>query len=282
MEKFKTFNGFSIDRIKFTDVPSKKHQFKIDQKPSVNLIKIDEWSAPIKACPENSSPDTFRELSRMAFELNQMDDDDREDIIEKYDDFFPAFKKICKKNGLKFPEKYMEDLIEEAGEIIIKLKYRFNRPRPYQLAPVLGIPLKSDVVESAKTPSFPSGHACQSKLIANVLGKMYPELNEEFQEVAGKIAESRYIGGVHFPSDLVYGTELGDWMINYVVMPDQIDESKTIGQTNDLPNISPNPVLKGEGEDDRLMKIRQFKGTVNDYKNYWDDRINQSNSSTTD
>jgi len=112
------------------------------------------------------------------------------------------------------------------------------------------------------------------------LGKMYPDLIEEFQEVAGKIAESRYIGGVHFPSDLVYGAELGDWMINYVVMPDQIDESKTIGQENDLPNISPNPVHKGDDEDDRLMKIRQFKGTVNDYKNYWDDRINKGNSST--
>ena len=28
---------------------------------------------------------------------------------------------------------------------------------------------------------------------------------------------------------------------------------------------------------DRLLKIRQFKGTVNDYKNYWDDRINRGN-----
>ena len=64
-------------------------------------------------------------------------------------------------------------------------------------------------------------------------------------------------------------------MINYVVFPDQLDESKTIGMRDDLPNISPNPIQPGEGEDARLVKIRQFKGNVEDYKNYWNDRISK-------
>lgn len=275
MNKFKTFNGFSIDRINYADVPTKKHQQRLDANPSVNLIKIDEWSAPSKACPENSSPDTYRELVRMSNEINQTEDTD--DIVERYDDLLNGFITICKKNGLEFNKGYMESLIDEAGEIIIKVKYKYNRPRPFQLAPILGIPLKTEMVETAKSPSFPSGHACQSKLIANVLSILYPELEDKFQKQAEKVAYSRYIGGLHFPSDIVYGVELADWMINYVIMPDQIDESKTIGLRNDLPNISPNEVLKGDGEDARLMKIRQFKGNVEDYKAYWNDRISKGN-----
>lgn len=276
MNKFKTFNGFSIDRINFTDVPSAKHQFRIDSAPSANLIQIDEWSAPVKAFPANSSSDTYQELQIMANEISQIGDKS-EDILEKYDDILQSFEKICRKKGLNFPKKYMSNLIEEAAEIIIKLKYKYNRPRPYQLAPILGIELRAGSIESANTPSFPSGHACQSKLVANVLCVIYPECIADFQKMAEKIAYSRYIGGVHFPSDLVYGDELADWIINYVVMPDQVDESRTIGQRNDLPNISPNPVLKGDDEDERLIKIRQFKGTINDYKRYWDDRISKGN-----
>jgi len=274
MNKFKTFNGFSIDRINFADVPSKKHQEKLDAPPSVDLIKIDEWSAPVKACPENTSPDTFRELSRMANEIGQMDAEESNAIIEEYDDFLPIFEKICTKNKVNFPKKYMEKLIDEAAEIIIKVKYKYNRPRPFQLAPILGINLRSNI-DDINTPSFPSRHACQGKLVANVLSKMYPELVEKFQKVAEEISYSRYIGGVHFPSDLVYGDELADWMVNYVVMPDQVDESKTIGETNNLPNVTPNPIQPGEDEDERLVKIRQFKGSVEDYKNYWDDRISK-------
>ena len=56
--------------------------------------------------------------------------------------------------------------------------------------------------------------------------------------------------------------------------------TKTIGGLHVKPNDTINQVLKGEEEDERLLKIRQFKGTVKDYKNYWDDRINQRNSTT--
>lgn len=54
--------------------------------------------------------------------------------------------------------------------------------------------------------------------------------------------------------------------------------TKSIGLEELKPNISPNPALIGEDEDERLLRIRQFKGSVEDYKNYWNDRINQGNS----
>lgn len=53
-----------------------------------------------------------------------------------------------------------------------------------------------------------------------------------------------------------------------------IDESKTIGLEETEPNQEINPVEPGTGEDDRLVKIRQFKGKVSDLASYWEDRIN--------
>lgn len=50
--------------------------------------------------------------------------------------------------------------------------------------------------------------------------------------------------------------------------------TKTIGGLNIEPNPISNEVLSGEDEDERLLKIRQFKGTIEDYKNYWNDRVN--------
>jgi len=57
--------------------------------------------------------------------------------------------------------------------------------------------------------------------------------------------------------------------------------NKSIGLEEFKPNVTPNPILKGDGEDERLMKIRQFKGSFEDYKNYWNDRINKGNSTAT-
>lgn len=53
-----------------------------------------------------------------------------------------------------------------------------------------------------------------------------------------------------------------------------VDEAKTIGLETTEPNSETNPVQSGEEEDPRLVKIRQFKGSVQDYATYWEDRVN--------
>jgi hypothetical protein len=273
MDIFKKYNAFSLDNFKYTEVPSRKHQFELDSLATLNLIKIDEWSVPVYLYPSNSSINTRNELLIMAAEIQQKSAKDQIDYVNKYNDVTSEFKKLCEKEYLIFPETYIDDLLEEATDIIIKLKYKYNRPRPYQLAPMLGISLRFDIKDSAKSPSFPSGHALQGKLAANVLSLMFPELKDKFQKIGANVAYSRYIGAFHFPSDLEYGALLADWLMDHIVLPDQMDETLTIGKRNDLPNVTPNPIQPGEGEDARLLKIRQFKGSFEDYKNYWNDRI---------
>jgi hypothetical protein len=54
-----------------------------------------------------------------------------------------------------------------------------------------------------------------------------------------------------------------------------VDESKTIGLEETEANNEINPVQAGDGEDERLVKIRQFKGKISDMATYWEDRINK-------
>lgn len=57
----------------------------------------------------------------------------------------------------------------------------------------------------------------------------------------------------------------------------QQKDSKTIAGKTVKPNQVISEVQSGIDEDPRLLKIRQFKATIKDYKNYWDDRIKGNN-----
>jgi hypothetical protein len=52
-----------------------------------------------------------------------------------------------------------------------------------------------------------------------------------------------------------------------------LKEFKSIAGLNNEPNQELNKAAAAVGEDPRLLKIRQFKGSVMDYKSYWDDRV---------
>ena len=63
-----------------------------------------------------------------------------------------------------------------------------------------------------------------------------------------------------------------------VLMGKGLLESKTAGNKDVKPNQEINPAQQGIGEDPRLLKIRQFKGTIKDYASYWNDRISKGNN----
>jgi hypothetical protein len=52
-----------------------------------------------------------------------------------------------------------------------------------------------------------------------------------------------------------------------------LKEFKSIAGLNVEPNQEINHAEPGKDEDPRLLKIRQFKGSIMDYKSYWEDRI---------
>ena len=96
----------------------------------------------------------------------------------------------------------------------MKLKFYYNRIRPYQLANIYKFPLNPMPTVSAQSPSYPSGHTVQSKVFAEILSFRYPDQQDMLTKFADKCSKSRIILGVHFPSDEVFGKQLAQGIIN--------------------------------------------------------------------
>ncbi len=76
-------------------------------------------------------------------------------------------------------------------------KPTFGRVRPW-----LAHAEVKPIAKPTKSPSYPSGHATRAGAYAAVLAAMVPEKQQEIWARARDYAQSRVIGGMHYPSDL--------------------------------------------------------------------------------
>ena len=211
------FSQYVIDKIVYAVKPKEKHQKRLDSAEDYQILNCSYVDAPVCVPPANSSGETKAELETIA--AAEALHKNPAKLEQKYDDEFDwAFKEVVEDAGLEYDETYFKRLIKEAASVTIRLKYKFNRPRPFQLGPVLGIDVTKYQSTTAKTPAFPSGHTTQSVLVACVLGEKYPELKEKLMKTADKVSLSRVVGGHHYPSDIEYGKKLGKWLSGQLKM----------------------------------------------------------------
>ena len=160
----------------------------------------------------NESMKTMTELLKLS---NTPSDDE---FTLKMDKVKESFKELCEGLGLNFPKKKVKELKDAAGSVILDLKYHFNRPRPYKLAPLYNIELDTNEIKDTTfdSPSYPSGHATQGTLVANYLANKYPLHRGKFLKLGRDIARSRVIAKVHYPSDVSMGEMIGNDMFRYL------------------------------------------------------------------
>ncbi len=205
------FSKYIIDQIVYAKQPKAKHQKRLDAPENYEMLNCSYVDAPVQIPPANSSGQTMAELETIAAAEALHKNPGK--LEHKYDDdYLQWFKKCIEKAGLEYDEVYFRNLIKDVGSISIRLKYKFNRPRPFQLGPVLGIDVTKYQSDSAKTPAFPSGHTMGSTLVACILSKKYPELKDKLMKIADKVSLSRVVGGHHYKSDIDYGKQIGKWL----------------------------------------------------------------------
>jgi undecaprenyl-diphosphatase len=99
-----------------------------------------------------------------------------------------------------------------ANMTLVLLKRRFRRPRPCDEAPHPALRAYSSgfltYVPSDRF-SFPSGHSMNAFALGAVLALTFPWAAPAILLVAGTIAASRFILGLHFLSDVLVGSLLG-------------------------------------------------------------------------
>jgi hypothetical protein len=197
----------TISEMSYNEGPSEKHQDRIDYPVTL----FNEFEMPDRPFPGNASRQTLEELKYL---VKQEGDDES---IKEHDDVAKVFKKKHKELGLEFNKDEIKELLRQSAKHLMELKYKYNRPRPYQLAEFYGLDVSKFNLESMKTPSYPSGHATQGYLMGEFYSERYPEHREEFMEVAEDVAESRIKAKAHFPSDKKFGKELAEKLFDNLI-----------------------------------------------------------------
>lgn len=124
-------------------------------------------------------------------------------------DMVPAICSIAASHGVDVDPDEIASIVSDLIPVILRLKYRFNMPRPWQVASAVGSPLRRWDTPSSMTPSYPSGHAMQAGAACSLLSVRSPHAARELDRVAAAIGVSRLQLGVHFPMDVVAGLRAG-------------------------------------------------------------------------
>ena len=136
---------------------------------------------------------------------------------------FYAIKKYCDDNEMVFHKDEFKDLIQQATDTINYFKDKYDRKRPIEVDKTLDTsPSKTN-----KTPSYPSGHAVQSRIVAKYVGGKFPEHEVSLIEAGNECGYGRVLAGFHYPSDYEVGNLLGDKMYELMNKDDYIKEMKT-------------------------------------------------------
>jgi len=136
---------------------------------------------------------------------------------------FYAIKKYCDDNKMVFHKDEFKDIIYGATDTINYFKDKFDRKRPIEVDKTLDTsPSKTN-----KTPSYPSGHAAQSRIVARYVAGKFPEHEAELIKAGNECGYGRVLAGFHYVSDYEAGNLLGEKMYKLMNKEDYIKEMKT-------------------------------------------------------
>lgn len=151
--------------------------------------------------PKNSSPATKEELN-LLFEYSRSNKaETHQHIFDR--ELVNYIQNLFIENGA--PREHIlnvtQNIVDEVMPVVTKLKYSFQRPRPFQLARYYRLNLYPYYSYFISSPSYPSTHTTLAAVICEVLGNTYPESYAAMKKLVRDVSESRLYLGVHYPSD---------------------------------------------------------------------------------
>ena len=127
--------------------------------------------------PKNDSELVKDELNEIKDGLDIVSQPENKNYLKRYlaydRNLIQALSSIFKQKDIEV-EELITGVVKDVQNLIYKLKFHHQRPRPYQLAQYFKLKLFPYKSFSAHTPSYPSGHTIEAIVILNVIGNKYP------------------------------------------------------------------------------------------------------------
>jgi hypothetical protein len=156
----------------------------------------------------NPPVDVDKEIMTLKKIMDGRTEEDEISIRNHDEHAFYAIEKYCEKNGLVFHGDEMKDIVNSASETLKHFKTKFNVTRPFDIDKSIK-PMGS---KTNKTKSYPSGHACQSRLVGLYVANKFPIHEDGVMEAAKECGIGRVLAGFHYLSDYTSGNLLADKM----------------------------------------------------------------------
>lgn len=128
--------------------------------------------------------------------------------IDDVSNLAQTFVDLLKENGHDEDMGGFFRIDSQAESLLFFLKDTINRPRPYQLAKSLNYPLYPLIRTDAMTASYPSGHALTAFVMSEYYSRKFPKISAQLKEHGKKIAYSRELTGIHYPSDTAISQQI--------------------------------------------------------------------------
>ena len=142
---------------------------------------------------------------------------DRFAYIEECEwDLYGVYSRFLQSYGIDVPTAQIEQELQVFDPIENYLKVKYNRPRPFQVAGVLNLPLFPRLKTDASSAAYPSGHTLTSMWFRHLYMKRYPHLKDDLMDLALDIKKTREEGGVHYPSDGAFSILVYHRLKNFV------------------------------------------------------------------
>ncbi len=150
---------------------------------------------------------TLKELDYLA-SLAPLREHYRSFLAETDENMTHSFVMLAEELGVPVNRDVLGTVASEAAVLITKLKWLYNRPRPYQVAQQAGVDFTPMDSKTAHTPAYPSGHTIQGYLMASHLSGVAPQHRAAFMDLAHRCSWGRVVAGYHWPSDVVFGKDI--------------------------------------------------------------------------
>ena len=223
---------------------------KVEEKPEYNFFPKNAYKR-IKLPPPTF--DVNKEIAMLKDIIAKRTPEDETSIRLHDEHSFYAIEQYCKEHGLEFHDGEMEGIVQQCRPTIKYFKELFDYPRPHEIDRSIR-PMFST---TNKTRSYPSGHACQSMLVALYVTEKFPEHKKGIYEAAKECGLGRVKAGFHYLADYVAGNLLAEKL--FLIM-NRENYGKYINEAPRIPRKKGQPA--GSDKHSDLYTDENPKGTI--------------------